>query len=87
MLLNEQGERVWQREDADIVDVSRNRREDFFLAPIIRVPGNVGPGTYMLRVEVEDHLSGKFTSATVPLTVTTGGDQRLSSQYTPRRQR
>jgi hypothetical protein len=85
-LLDEDGQRVWEREDQDITDLSKNRRADFFLAPVIRVPGELSPGSYTLRVEVEDCLSGKFTTATVPLNVVGAGpDQRLSAQQTPRR--
>ena len=80
-LLDADGQRVWQREDGDIVDVSKNRREDFFLAPIIRLPGNLPSGPYHLRIEVQDHLSGKFTSASVPLTILgAGSEQRLSAR-------
>lgn len=87
-LLDEDGQRVWEREDQDIRDVSKNRRADFFLAPVIRVPGELSPGSYTLRVEVEDCLSGKFTSATVPLNVVGAGrDQRLSAQQAPGRLR
>ena len=70
-LLDAEGRRVWTRQDKEIVDVCRNRRRDFFLAPIIHLPADLEPGSYHLRVEVQDRLSGKFTSADAPLTILT----------------
>ncbi len=68
-LLDEGGQRVWLREEQEIVDRCRNKREDFFLAPVVQIRESLPAGTYHLRVEIQDRESGKVTSASTPLTV------------------
>lgn len=68
-VLDETGRRLWKRQDGDIVDLCRNRRHDFFLAPIVRLPADLPPGNYRLRVEVEDLLAAKFASGIAEFTI------------------
>jgi hypothetical protein len=59
---------VWQDKPAAVVDICRNRRRDFFVSRLIRVPALVR-GDYVLRVTVTDANSGLVTEATLPVGV------------------
>ena len=45
------------------MDLSRQRRHDFFLAQMITLPDTLGPGEYVLKVSIQDELSGKSNQA------------------------
>jgi hypothetical protein len=65
-ILRPDGERAWQKEAQTIEDLCRNRRQDFFLAQIIRLPATLEAEDYFLRVIVEDQLAQKVASHTIP---------------------
>ncbi len=69
-LLTADGQSVWQKEEPEIVDLCRRRRTDFFIAQRITLPPTLPAGDYVLKVLVEDTLSGKVSEATRPLTIT-----------------
>jgi len=58
-VLTEDGAPVWEREEPEIVDVCRRRRSDFFVAQRITLPPTLAAGEYVLKVMVQDQLSGK----------------------------
>jgi hypothetical protein len=58
-ILTADGRTVWEEEVPEIEDLCRNRRTDFFLAKRIALPAELEPGEYVLKVFVEDKLSGK----------------------------
>lgn len=45
---------VWQEPKYEVVDESRNRRRDFFVVQMVRLPGRLGVGKYLLKVRVTD---------------------------------
>ena len=65
-LLDKNGKELWSQPPTDnIEDVSRERRRDFFLTyGPLTIPKDLGPGTYVLKVEVEDVLAQKTNSGT-----------------------
>ena len=63
------GQSVWRHEEPEIVDVCRQQREDFFLAQMVTLPGTLGPGEYVLKVTVQDALSGKSNQAMLRFTL------------------
>jgi hypothetical protein len=67
--LTTDGKSVWQREEPEIVDHCRRRRTDFFIAQRITLPPTLPAGEYVLKVLVEDELSGKVGEASQPFTV------------------
>lgn len=67
--LTADGKSVWQREEPEIVDHCRRRRTDFFIAQRITLPPTLPAGEYVLKVLVEDKLSGKVGEASQPFTV------------------
>ena len=58
-VLTATGESVWEHEEPEIVDQCRRPRTDFFLAHRIALPPTLAAGDYVLKVLVEDKLSGK----------------------------
>ncbi|NOT02615.1 MAG: hypothetical protein HOP29_18570 [Phycisphaerales bacterium] len=57
------GESVWTHDVPRIEDVSRRRREDFFVAQRITLPATMTDGKYVLKITVQDQLSQKQTQA------------------------
>jgi hypothetical protein len=68
-ILTSNGQSVWQHEEPEIVDLCRRRRTDFFIAQRITLPPTLSPNDYVLKVLVEDKLSGKANEATHPFTI------------------
>ena len=62
-VLTPSGQVVWHHEEPEIVDLSRQRRRDFFLAQMVTLPNTLGPGEYVLKISIQDELSGKSTQA------------------------
>ncbi len=58
-IMTADGRTVWEEEVPEIEDLCRRRRADFFLAKRIALPSTLEPGEYVLKVFVEDKLSGK----------------------------
>jgi len=60
-VLTEDGKTVWQDEQPEIVDRCRRKRRDFFVAQRVTLPATLPAGDYILKVFVEDKLSGRAT--------------------------
>ncbi len=78
-VLTADGESVWQHEEAEIIDVCRRRRTDFFVVQRVTLPPTLPVGDYVLKVLVADRLSGRADEAahafaiSSPLSVARGG--------------
>ena len=62
-LFTSEGRSLWVREEHEIEDLSRQRREDFFLAQLVTLPADLAPGDYVLKVTVTDLLAEKTNEA------------------------
>lgn len=63
-ILTADGQPVWHREEPEIIDRCRRRRQDFFIAQRITIPSTLTPGNYVLKLMVEDKLSSRVSEAT-----------------------
>lgn len=72
------GETLWQQDEPSIEDISRTRREDFFVAKRVVLPPRLREGRYVFKVTVEDLLAGKRTQAIHEFSV--GSDETTSSR-------
>ena len=63
---------MWHYEEPDIEDLCRQRRMDFFIAQRVALPPTLPAGEYVLKVLVEDKLSGRAHEAVYPLTISSG---------------
>lgn len=68
-VLESDGDMVWERSEPEIVDECRTRRTDFFVAQRIMVPPTLPAGDYVLKIFVEDKLSGRVAETTRPLII------------------
>jgi hypothetical protein len=66
----ESGMEVWRQKDVPAgVDLSRNRRHDFFMAEMIHLPASLSIGRYLLKVSVEDQEVNRIAENTVGVQV------------------
>lgn len=76
-LFTKDGRSRWVHEEQRIEDVSRQRRDDFFIAQLVTFPADLGPGDYVLKATVTDLLGSKTNE--VSRNISIGGDTALSS--------
>lgn len=57
---------VWKEDWQTAVDVSRNKRQDFFTVQMITFPQALSVGKYNLKVRVRDEKSSAETEMTIP---------------------
>jgi len=60
---------VWRHEPTQIVDVSRNRRRDFYVVQMITLPARLGEGRYRLKVRITDRHGDSVDETTMKLNV------------------
>jgi hypothetical protein len=68
-LFTETGMLVWSDKTRPVTDECRNRRHDFFLYDLVKLPGNLTIGRYLLKVSIEDRLAHRVAEATVPVEI------------------
>lgn len=69
VLYDETGQRAWSEKPRQVVDLSRNRRRDFFLARIVKLPSALPAGVYVLRLTVTDDQASRVTEASTLLEI------------------
>ncbi len=69
ILYTESGLPVWNEQSKQIVDSSRNRRRDFFIAKKTKLPSTLTIGRYVLKISVTDLQSNRVAETTVPVQV------------------
>jgi hypothetical protein len=60
---------VWSRPEEVVVEVSRNRRRDFFVVNEIILPRTLSVGRYRMKVVMRDRTSGAMDEAVIPIEV------------------
>jgi hypothetical protein len=68
-LFTETGLPVWHEKSREVVDDCRNRRHDFFVYDLVKLPANLSIGRYVLKITVEDRTANRVREATVPLEI------------------
>jgi len=68
LLYNASGQRIWEDKRTAIADSCRNRRRDFFVVKMIRIPP-LTAGQYSLKVTITDPASNRGTQATLPIQI------------------
>jgi hypothetical protein len=71
VLYTENGLAVWpEKNDADtFIDQSRNRRHDFFIPRLVKLPSSLAAGKYVLKVTLTDEQSNRVAEASAPLEI------------------
>lgn len=57
--------RVWRQAPVEIVDVSRNRRRDFYVVQPIELPARLAAGGYRMKIRVIDQHTGSRAETTI----------------------
>jgi hypothetical protein len=78
VLYTESGMQVWLDKAGAIVDRSRNRRHDFFIAKKIKLPQNLTIGRYLLKVTVEDQQAKRVAEQTIPVEIAAQVDSSVA---------
>lgn len=68
-LYDESGRKVWTGKATEVDDESRNRRRDFFAAKVLRLPGSLAAGRYLLKVTIVDRQAERVAERSVPLQI------------------
>lgn len=63
------GSAQWRVPEQAVVEVSRNRRRDFYLVQQVELPSNLSVGKYNLKVLVKDRVSGGQDEASIPIVI------------------
>lgn len=69
VLYTEGGLPVWQNKTRTVIDLSRNRRRDFFVVDMVKLPANLTIGRYLLKASLVDLNANRIAEATVPLAI------------------
>ncbi|HSV13663.1 MAG TPA: hypothetical protein VLI90_05350 [Tepidisphaeraceae bacterium] len=68
-LFTETGMLVWNDKSRPVADECRNRRHDFFLYNVVKLPANLTIGRYLLKVSIEDRTAHRVAESTVPVEI------------------
>lgn len=60
---------VWSRPEQSVVEMSRNKRRDFYLVQTVTLPATLSLGSYSLKVIVRDRNRGGVAEAIIPFDV------------------
>jgi hypothetical protein len=69
VLYTEGGMNVWQEPVHMVTDQSRNRRQDFFVVKLVRLPASLTIGQYVLKVTIRDEHAGRVAEASLPIQI------------------
>ena len=58
---------VWRQPWRPVVDVTKNRRHDFFVVQVVTLPEQLSLGRYQFKISVRDERSGAEAEATLEL--------------------
>ncbi len=69
---------VWKEDWQSAIDVTKNKRQDFFTVQVITLPKALTVGKYQLKVRAKDEKSGAEAEASIPFEMV--ADPRLASK-------
>lgn len=73
VLYNESdGLAVWKVPPQQIVDRSANRRRDFFVVQVVRLPPVLSVGKYLMKLTVTDEVGQQIDEVTIPINFVAG---------------
>ncbi len=68
-LYNEAGMQLWRVAPETVIDISRKRRRDFFIAKRIQLPSRLAPGAYMLKATIRDLQANRVAESTLQVSI------------------
>lgn len=79
-LYNERGQRVWEDRPRPVTDQSRNRRRDFFIARMVKLPAALPPGRYRLLVTMSDQQAGRVAENSLTITLSARQEEAAAAK-------
>lgn len=76
-LYRDTGVPVLNDKTVEFIDHSRNRRNDFFVVKLLKLPPTLLPGKYVLKVTIVDKQSSRMAEASMNLTIGNGETGKL----------
>ncbi|CAN5466683.1 hypothetical protein BH10PLA1_BH10PLA1_08790 [soil metagenome] len=70
VLYTETGMAAWTEKSKSVIDLSRNRRHDFFIINTTKLPSTLVIGRYILKISVTDQQSNRVAETTIPIQIT-----------------
>jgi hypothetical protein len=74
-VFTETGMLVWKEKSRDVSDICRNRRHDFFMYDLIKLPPSLTIGRYIVKVTIVDRNANRIAEKTVPVEIVAGDSQ------------
>jgi hypothetical protein len=76
VLYTDTGIAVWpdKSNSASFVDQSRDRRHDFFIPRLVRLPSSLAVGKYLLKITLTDEESNRVVEASAPMEIVSGSE-------------
>ena len=74
-IFTETGMLVWKEKSRDVADTCRNRRHDFFMYDLIKMPASLTIGRYIVKVTIVDRNANRIAEKTVPVEIVAGDSQ------------
>lgn len=68
-IFTETGMLVWKDKSRDVSDICRNRRHDFFMYDLIKLPADLSIGRYIVKVTIVDRTANRIAEKTVPVEI------------------
>jgi hypothetical protein len=68
-LFTETGMLAWKDKPRPVSDECRNRRHDFFLYDLVKLPANLSIGRYLLKVTIVDRTANRVAESTLPVEI------------------
>jgi hypothetical protein len=69
---------VWSESWQSVVDVTRNKRHDFFTVQLVTMPQELSVGRYHLKIRMRDEATGAMVERSIPFEMV--ADARLAAQ-------
>ncbi|MEM8874868.1 MAG: hypothetical protein AAGD32_11500 [Planctomycetota bacterium] len=69
-LYSNTGLQVWSGPENEVIDRSHNKRRDFHISKVLRLPEDLPPGAYTLKLTLTDQTSNRLTEQTIGLRIT-----------------
>jgi hypothetical protein len=68
-LLDPKGAVVWSQDFGSVEDTSNGPRRDYFLSYRFRLPSQLEPGVYAIRIRLRDELANRSSSGAIALSI------------------
>lgn len=69
-ILTTAGKELWSYEDQQVEDFCLHPRRDFFITKLLKIPPELPPSDYVLKVTIRDKIANRVTETNLPFAIT-----------------